>query len=113
MTLAETIVRLGAGIESLGDAEMARKPALLPDEDEDEEFTSELQVTFGRNVRAARLKAGLTQADAAARSGLRQDDISRIEAGQVNVTIRTMGRLAKAFDGDVWAMLLAVKEASS
>ncbi len=88
---------------------MARKPAMPPEDDDEKQATGELQVAFGQSVRAARTKAGLTQAELAERSGLRQDDISRIEAGQVNVTLRTMGRLAKVFDGDVWNMLQAAK----
>ena len=84
---------------------MARKPALPPEDDAEDPFAARLQASFGRNVRAARQKAGLTQADLATRSGLRQDDVSRIEAGQVNVTLRTMAKLARAFDVNFWAML--------
>lgn len=37
---------------------------------------------FGNNLRAARLKAGLKQLDVAAQTGLTQQYLSLIEAGQ-------------------------------
>ena len=113
MTLAEIVVSVGADVDSLDDAEMARKQLQPPESEEDLQIAAELQAAFGRSIKAARLKAGLTQADLADRSGVRQDDVSRIEAGQVNVTLRTMGRIAKVFGGDVWAMLQTTKDSSN
>ncbi|MGI4809896.1 MAG: helix-turn-helix domain-containing protein, partial [Janthinobacterium lividum] len=110
MTLVETVVSVGAGVDSLDDAEMARKPLQPPESEEDLQIAADLQEAFGRSIKAARLKAGLTQAELADRSGVRQDDVSRIEAGQVNVTIRTMGRIAKVFGGNVGAMLQTAKD---
>lgn len=46
---------------------------------------------------AARKESGMTQADLAKRSGIKQQNISRIEAGtHLNVTLETLERLAKA-----------------
>jgi DNA-binding XRE family transcriptional regulator len=68
---------------------------------------AELQILFGENFRTARLKAGLSQTDVAALSGMAQQTLSQIEAGQLNLTLRTMDRLAKVVDLDV-AYLLRV-----
>ena len=76
-----------------------------PEDDEDKQASAEMQAAFGRNVKAARQKAGLTQTDLAERSGISRVDISRIEGGQINVTLRTMRKLAAAFDVRVSEML--------
>jgi transcriptional regulator with XRE-family HTH domain len=83
-----------------------------PDQDQDAHLSSDLQEAFGLSVRAARIKAGMTQANLAERSNVSRDDISRIENGQINLTIRTMSKLAAVFDGDVAKMLQATKSVS-
>lgn len=109
MTFPETAVSGCPGIEILDGDDMGRKSALPPEDDEDAELTGELRLAFGRNVKAARLKANMTQADLAERCGILQHRISRIELGQINVTLGTMARIAKAFDDDVPTMLRATK----
>jgi len=42
----------------------------------------DLQKIFGQNLRAVRIKAGLTQAQLADRTGLTQQYVSLVEAGQ-------------------------------
>ena len=105
MTFAQTVVSGRTSIETLDDAAMARKPALPPEDFEDAELTAELQLSFGRNVKAARIKANMTQTELAERCGLRQHHLSQIENGQINVTLGTMARLARAFGDDVPTML--------
>jgi len=41
----------------------------------------------------------------ALRTGITREDISRLENGQANPTLRTMSRLARVLDGDVAKML--------
>jgi ribosome-binding protein aMBF1 (putative translation factor) len=48
-----------------------------------------------------RERHGLTQAELAARSGIDQADISRIERGSTSPTARTLQRIAEALDADV------------
>ena len=48
-----------------------------------------------------REKHGLTQAQLAARCGIDQGDISRIERGSTSPTARTLQRIADALDADV------------
>ncbi|OJW26448.1 MAG: hypothetical protein BGO51_13620 [Rhodospirillales bacterium 69-11] len=55
----------------------------------------ELQKVFGANLRAARINAGLKQAEVARLTGLTQQYLSFIENGQANLTIRTMAILAE------------------
>ena len=65
----------------------------------------DLRKIFGQNVRAARIKAGLMQAQLAKRTGLTQQYVSLIEAGHQNVTLDTMAALARAVGRDVSALL--------
>lgn len=50
----------------------------------------------GRNVRAARLKAGLSQEQLAERSGFTQQYLSGLERGQRNPTIVSLYEIAQA-----------------
>lgn len=52
-----------------------------------------------RELIAARMKAGLTQADVAARMGTTQSVVARIESGRGTPSMRTVQRFASA----VWA----------
>lgn len=52
-------------------------------------------------VIALRERAGLTQAELAARTGISQADISRIERGSTSPTTRTLHRIADALDAEV------------
>ena len=71
----------------------------------EERVREDFQAIFGQNLRAARLQAGLKQSDVAARTGLTQQYLSLIEAGQQNVTLRTMSLLAEVVDHDLRDML--------
>ncbi len=90
---------------------VAKRP--YPDiQQEDKELSAELQSIFGESVRSQRVKVGWTQGELSKRSGIAQEEISRIENGQINLTIRTMSRLAKILDGDVAKMLGKLSGAS-
>ena len=65
----------------------------------------EFQLIFGQNLKAARLKAGLKQSEMATLTGLPQQYLSVIEAGQQNITIRTMALLAEVVDHDLLDLL--------
>jgi DNA-binding XRE family transcriptional regulator len=71
----------------------------------EEKLREDFQAIFGQDLRAARLKAGLKQSDVAARTGLTQQYLSLIEAGQQNITLRTMFLLAEVVDHDLLEML--------
>jgi transcriptional regulator with XRE-family HTH domain len=73
---------------------------------------TELQKLFGENLRAARIKAGLSQTDVAAMSGTAQQTISQIEAGQHNLTLKTMDRLARVVSRNV-TQLLRIKRSKA
>ena len=51
---------------------------------------------LGYEVRLARKVAGLTQAELSERSGVPQENISRIENGRANPTVVTLEKLARA-----------------
>jgi DNA-binding XRE family transcriptional regulator len=77
-------------------------PELLARE---ERAREDFQTIFGNNLRAARLKCGLKQSEVAERTGLTQQYLSLIEAGQQNLTLKTMILLAEVVDHDVADML--------
>lgn len=49
-----------------------------------------MQKTFGADFRAARRRAGLTQEDCAHLLGVDQSQVSKLEAGKVDPTVRQM-----------------------
>jgi DNA-binding XRE family transcriptional regulator len=65
----------------------------------------DLVAAFGANLKAARLKQGLTQAQLAERAGLLQQYVSLIESGKQNVTLTTAQTLARVVHQNVSAML--------
>ena len=58
----------------------------------------------GRMVRYARLRAGLTQRQLAAKAGIPQETIARIEKGRVDPRVGTLDRLLAAADYGLEAM---------
>lgn len=73
----------------------------------DEPISNGLRALFGRNLRAARVALGLRQQEFADAAGFNQQYVSRVEAGQVNLTLDTMRRLAAAVGQDVPSLLRA------
>ena len=59
-------------------------------------ISAPMRRAFGRAFRAARLEAGITQAEIAARTDTDRGHIGRVENGKANVTVETMAELAKA-----------------
>lgn len=51
---------------------------------------------FGRSLREARERAGLSQADVAARLGMTQSYVSRVERGDQNITLSACAAFAQA-----------------
>ena len=85
---------------------MANHPSGAP---RDEPIPDDSRSVFGANLRTARIKVGLTQAQLAERTGLTQQYVSLVEAGHQNITIDTMTALARAVGQDVSAMLRRVR----
>jgi transcriptional regulator with XRE-family HTH domain len=67
---------------------------------EAEPGTALLQERVGANVRAHRESQGLTQEQLAYRAGLATRHLQKIEAGKVNLTLRTIDRLCTALAVD-------------
>ena len=81
------------------------KPVLGGTPESDDPLTEELRRNFGENLRAVRVKAGMTQAQLADRVGLTQQYVSLVEVGRQNLTLSTMAMLARIFGQDVVIML--------
>jgi DNA-binding XRE family transcriptional regulator len=60
---------------------------------------------LGRGIRQSRSSRGLTQERAASLAGIDYKRYQRIEAGTVNLTVRTLHRIARALDVDFWQLL--------
>lgn len=65
---------------------------------------STVQRQIGRRIRAARANAGLTQEEAAAKAGIDYKRWQRVEAGEVNATIRTLNRVATTLGITLWEL---------
>ena len=61
-----------------------------------ESDSADPQTVFGRNLKAARLAAGLSQQSLAALTGLPQPYISLLERGLENPTLETVAKFAEA-----------------
>jgi transcriptional regulator with XRE-family HTH domain len=60
----------------------------------------------GEYVRTKREQAGLTQSELAELLGSHQPAIARLEAGDTNVNMRTLERIAEALELEIeWAMV--------
>jgi DNA-binding XRE family transcriptional regulator len=53
---------------------------------------------LGRMIKEARIKQGLSQRDFAMRAGLKQPDVSDIEKGKKNITIKTLISISKVLN---------------
>jgi ribosome-binding protein aMBF1 (putative translation factor) len=83
----------GIDVKSLKDvkAELLAKPAVRQAYD-----TQAPEFALARELIAARMRAGLTQGDVAARMGTTQSEVARIESGRGTPSMRTVQRFASA-----------------
>ncbi len=72
-------------------AELLAKPAVRQAYD-----TQAPEFALARELIAARMRAGLTQGDVAARMGTTQSEVARIESGRGTPSMRTVQRFASA-----------------
>jgi len=93
-----------------GNTLMANPPLPPAERDHDANPPAKLQAAFGKNVRRLRLQLGLKQSELSERCGVDQSVISKIERGELNLTIKQMSRLADALEGDVITMLKSMPE---
>jgi DNA-binding XRE family transcriptional regulator len=99
--------------ERASDDGIEDKHRRVPDPDilaKEEKLREEFQAVFGQHLKVARLKAGLKQSDVADRTGMTQQYLSFIEAGQQNITLKTMILLAEVVDRDIRDLLRKVLE---
>ncbi len=92
---------------------MAKRGARVPVPAADEPVVGavppeSLQVIFGRNFRERRIAAGTTQIEAAKIAGMYRQDISAIEKGRGNLTLKTMERLAAVVECRVEVLLVPI-----
>jgi DNA-binding XRE family transcriptional regulator len=89
----ETIKALQAKYTADLQRELAKPPTPDPHRRKYRQFT--------RQLLDARLKAHLTQAELAARAGLQQPAIARIESGRGNPSLHTLLAITKALNVDL------------
>jgi transcriptional regulator with XRE-family HTH domain len=75
--------------------------------------SADLRRNFGDNLRAERLKVGLSQAELGRRVGRSQQYISMVEVGRENLTLDTMAMLANILGKDVITMLQQQPDAAA
>lgn len=73
----------------------------------------DILVSLGKRIQGVREKAGLTQEQLEEKSGVHTKYISAIERGQKNVTIKTLGKIAKGLDVELYELCLLSEEPKS
>jgi transcriptional regulator with XRE-family HTH domain len=86
---------------SLDDDPAPAKPSL-----DDDPVGLELQRTFGSNLRAARIRAGLTQEELATKAGSARTYVWAIEDGRTNLTFGLAAKFATAIGTTVVNLLV-------
>jgi ribosome-binding protein aMBF1 (putative translation factor) len=61
-------------------------------------ITSSLFLKIGREIKKARIRMGLSQTELAFCARIKQPDISKIEKGKKNITLKTLLALSKALN---------------
>ena len=61
---------------------------------------------LGENVKRLRKSLGFSQRDLAFDAGVAKNIIEKIEAGNSNVTLHTIERIAECLNVDAWELLL-------
>ena len=80
---------------------MADRSARLPPDSAAQRETFEKAYDIALQVIHLRETHGLTQAQLAERCGIDQGDVSRIESGNGNPTVKTIGALARALGAEL------------
>ncbi|HEX6194509.1 MAG TPA: helix-turn-helix transcriptional regulator [Jiangellaceae bacterium] len=75
--------------------------ARMSPEELQQQAVFEAAYNIAMQVIELREQHGLTQAELAARCGMNQADISRIERGSTSPTVRTLQRIANALSADL------------
>ena len=57
-----------------------------------------LQINVGKHIQKLRELKGISQQDLAAKCNFEKSNMSRLEAGRVNPTLSTLGKVAIALD---------------
>ena len=84
---------------SWADTKHARRAAMTAEERAQSDARAARLATalrIGIAIRDAREDAGITQTELAARMGVAQSALSRIEAGRANITVEMLSRIANA-----------------
>ncbi len=85
---------------------MAKRPNIAGEASEQEP----LLALVGSRIRAARLRAKLKQSELATAIGTGQSYIVGVEAGETNITLKTLARVAAALEISPLALLVDVEQ---
>lgn len=72
-----------------------------------------LLLSIGKRIQSIRERKGLTQEQLEEKTGVNTKYISAIERGQKNVTIKTLEKVAKGLDVELYQLLLVSEEIGS
>jgi len=70
-------------------------------------------VPLGKRIRAVREKSGLTQEQSEEKTGVNTKYISAIERGQKNVTVKTLEKIARGLNVELYELFLLSEEIGS
>ncbi len=70
-------------------------------------------VSIGKRIQAVRDKAGLTQEQLEEKTGVNTKYISAIERGQKNITVKTLVKISKGLNIELYQLFLVSEEMGS
>lgn len=70
-------------------------------------------VALGKRIQAIREKAGLTQEQLEEKTGVNTKYISAIERGQKNITVKTLEKITKGLNIELYELFLVSEEVGS
>lgn len=73
----------------------------------------DILISLGKRIQTVREKARLTQEQLEEKTGVNTKYISAIERGQKNVTIKTLEKIAKGLDVELYELFLLSEEIGS
>ena len=73
-------------------------PKPPPEPADDPEPYAEVLKTFGRTLKAARLRSALTHDQFGAKAGLKRSFVFELESGTANVTLKTLAKVADVLE---------------
>lgn len=69
---------------------------------------NDIYITIGLNIKRIRESKNITQQELAYRCDFEKSNLSRIESGKTNITIKNLWKISKALEVDITELLINI-----